>query len=137
MADYIVKDTELTGVANSIRTAGSTSSLLTFPNGFISAINNIGGGGGGDLSTANVTVTLNTPTYIVAGFCVDDGEFPGLFPMIQQSGDYKIALYKSKSIVLDLGALMGQPHTITVTGNATVLETGMVLVTGDCTITVG
>lgn len=46
MADYIVKDTELTGVANSIRTAGGTSSLLTFPNGFISAINNISGGDG-------------------------------------------------------------------------------------------
>ena len=48
MADYIVKDTELTSVANAIRTASSTSGLLTFPNGFVNAINNISGGGGGE-----------------------------------------------------------------------------------------
>lgn len=95
-----------------------------------------GGGGGGDLSTANVTLTFNTSTYILAGACFDAGEIPGLVPMIQETGNYKIALYKSKSIVFDLGALMGQTHTITVTGNATVLEAGMVLVTGDCTITI-
>ena len=45
MADYIVKDTELTSVANAIRTAGVTNSLLSFPNGFISAVENISGGG--------------------------------------------------------------------------------------------
>ena len=47
MADYIVKDTELTNIANAIRTAGGTNNSLTFPNGFVSAVENIGGGGGG------------------------------------------------------------------------------------------
>ena len=57
MADYIVKDTELTSVANAIRTAGGTSSLLTFPNGFISAINNI--------STYTKIVTTGTLANII------------------------------------------------------------------------
>ena len=59
MADYIVKDTELTSVANAIRTAGGTNSLLSFPNGFVSAVNNISGGGSLDFSTTQVTVNVN------------------------------------------------------------------------------
>ena len=62
MSDYIVKDTELTSVANAIRIKGGTNSQLVFPNGFVSAIGNISGGGGGgesDFSTAEVTVVNN------------------------------------------------------------------------------
>lgn len=46
MSNYLVTDTELTSVANAIRTKGETSSPLSFPSGFISAINDISGGGG-------------------------------------------------------------------------------------------
>ena len=45
MVDYIVTDTELTSVANAIRTKGGTSALLSFPTEFIAAINAISGGG--------------------------------------------------------------------------------------------
>lgn len=45
MADYLVTDTELTSVANAIRTKGGTSANLSFPTGFVSAIQAIGGGG--------------------------------------------------------------------------------------------
>lgn len=41
MADYLVTDTELTSIANAIRTKGDTNGTLSFPSGFISAINNI------------------------------------------------------------------------------------------------
>ena len=61
MTDYIVKDTELTSVANSIRTAGGTSSLLTFPNGFISAIDNISGGGENPNYVQTITATAENP----------------------------------------------------------------------------
>ena len=47
MTRYTVTDTELTSVANAIRTAGGTNSPLEFPSEFISAIGDIGGGGGG------------------------------------------------------------------------------------------
>ena len=38
MADYILTDTELTSVANAIRSKGGTSAALEWPSGFISAI---------------------------------------------------------------------------------------------------
>ena len=44
---YLVSGTDLTSVANAIRTAGETSAPLEFPSGFITAIGNISGGGGG------------------------------------------------------------------------------------------
>jgi len=45
MTDYMTTSTELTGVANAIRTKGGTSGQLTYPNGFVSAINAIPTGG--------------------------------------------------------------------------------------------
>ena len=47
MADYLVTDTELTSIANAIRTKGGTSGTLSFPTGFVNAINDIQTGGGG------------------------------------------------------------------------------------------
>lgn len=47
MAEYRVTDTELTNVANMIRSKGGTSSPLEWPIGFINAIDAISGGGGG------------------------------------------------------------------------------------------
>lgn len=43
--DYKVTDTELTSIANAIRTKGGTQTQLEFPSEFISAIGNISGGG--------------------------------------------------------------------------------------------
>lgn len=40
--DYLVSGTDLTSIANAIRTVGNTNANLEFPNGFISAINAIG-----------------------------------------------------------------------------------------------
>lgn len=47
MADYLTTDTELTSIANAIRTKGGTSSQLVYPTGFVSAIEAIPTGGGG------------------------------------------------------------------------------------------
>ena len=38
MADYLTNDTDLTSVADAIRTKGGTSDPLTYPAGFVSAI---------------------------------------------------------------------------------------------------
>lgn len=46
MSEYIVDSADLTSVANAIRTKGGTSAQLAFPAGFVSAIENISGGGG-------------------------------------------------------------------------------------------
>lgn len=51
MSEYLVEDTDLTAVANAIRTKGGTSTGLAFPLGFISAIGNITSGDWVDIST--------------------------------------------------------------------------------------
>lgn len=55
MADYLTTDTELTSVANAIRTKGGTSAALEWPGGFAQAIADISSGGG--VETATVTFT--------------------------------------------------------------------------------
>ena len=47
MSNYIATDTDLTSVANAIRIKGGSSASLSFPTGFVSAINDIPTGGGG------------------------------------------------------------------------------------------
>lgn len=52
MADYRVSDTHLTAVANAIRQRGGTQALLPFPQGFVSAVQQLPAGG---VSTADAT----------------------------------------------------------------------------------
>ena len=53
--EYIVNSNDLTSVANAIRTKGETSAPLAFPNGFVSAIEDIPtGGGGAEVQPLNV-----------------------------------------------------------------------------------
>lgn len=61
MANYLTTDTELTSVANAIRTKGGTNALLTWPNGFVDAISNISTGGG-TVENAETLYTANTGT---------------------------------------------------------------------------
>lgn len=56
MANYKVTSSDLTSVADAIRTKGGTSTSLSFPNGFVSAIQNIPTGGGPTLITKSITV---------------------------------------------------------------------------------
>ena len=140
MADYIVKDTELTSVANSIRTAGSTSSLLTFPNGFISAINNISGGGGSsDFSTATVTVTgeMSLPPKVlhptVATLSEDGDASMGIADWIIGE-TFNVILYKGKAwLYEDSGNLTIPSGETNITYDS---SEEAFLITGDCTITI-
>lgn len=55
MANYKVTDTELTSVADAIRTKGGTQAQLEFPTGFVTAIGNIPTGGSATLITKAIT----------------------------------------------------------------------------------
>lgn len=86
--NYLVSDTELTSIANAIRTKGETTDPLVFPAGFVSAVEDISTGGGGDAplyiftdsgyisadaAVSNTTLTLATAFYgstLVAGATV-------------------------------------------------------------------
>lgn len=58
MANYIASDTDLTAVANAIRTKGGTSAQLAFPAGFVSAI--------GAITTGDAIDHEDLPSYVKA-----------------------------------------------------------------------
>lgn len=60
MTEYITTDTELTSVANAIRTKGGTEANLTYPTDFVNAIDAINGGGGFDIGDLCYFVDTNT-----------------------------------------------------------------------------
>ncbi|MBP5720416.1 MAG: leucine-rich repeat protein [Bacteroidales bacterium] len=65
LVDSTQLDADLTSVANAIRTKGGTSADLEFPSGFVTAIGNISGGGGGiDMPTITVTWNDNWDTIV-------------------------------------------------------------------------
>ena len=86
MADYLTTDTELTSVANAIRAKGGTSASLTYPNGFVSAIQAIPTGGGGTVNTCTMTIDADgvtcsdfsdhTPTGAYAVVATTGGDYP-------------------------------------------------------------
>lgn len=69
MADYLTTDTELTSVADAIRTKGGTSALLEWPDGFVDAIDAISGGGGG--SSHTVTCNAKCQVLTASGASID------------------------------------------------------------------
>lgn len=83
MANYLTNDTDLTAVANAIRTKGGTSAALTFPGGFVDAIGAIPAGSGGWSEVTVATAAANGKE------CVDI-----LFPDLQD-GEVQFACIKS------------------------------------------
>ena len=69
LVDSSQLDTDLTSVANAIRTKGGTSAQLAFPAGFVSAIENIPSGGGGSgltlLGSGTYTKTSDTASISI------------------------------------------------------------------------
>lgn len=61
MAEYLTNTTDLTSVANAIRTKGGTTAQLVYPSGFVSAINAIetGGGGGDEIVNSLIDRTIS------------------------------------------------------------------------------
>lgn len=58
MADYLTNTTELTSIANAIRTKGNISESLVYPQGFITGINNITTGNSNIFSFINGSKTI-------------------------------------------------------------------------------
>ena len=63
MANYIATDTELTAVANKIRAKTGSTASLEWPDGFVSGINSIPGGGSPNLQAkTNISPTTSSQT---------------------------------------------------------------------------
>lgn len=65
MAKYLVNDTSLVAVADAIRTKGSTTERLEFPDGFVSAVEGISAGGGGQWTTEGIIARTEPSGAIV------------------------------------------------------------------------
>ena len=70
MAQYVVTDTELSSVADAIRTKGGTSAQLAFPAEFVSAIEDIETGGGGYTADEIVSSTGISGTFTITATSV-------------------------------------------------------------------
>lgn len=66
MSNYIVSDTDLTSVANAIRTKGGTSAQLAFPADFVQAIEDIETGGGVGTALSNPPIKAVSGTFTLA-----------------------------------------------------------------------
>jgi len=100
MTQYKVTDSQLSSIANAIRTKGSTSAPLSFPDGFISAVNNIPTGGGANLGSLEVSVNGEyTPTGGLDGFdnvivsVPQSGITPTGSISISQNGTYDVSSF--------------------------------------------
>lgn len=113
MANYIASDTDLTAVANAIRTKGGTSAQLQFPAGFVSAVEAIPTGGGGGIVIASGTYTgagtVNVDFPVGKKMPKKDFVFHLYAPdgtVFEQNADYKIAQFHADSwgVQYDLSA---------------------------------
>mgnify|MGYP004476956295 FL=1 len=68
MAEYLTNTTDLTSVANAIRTKGGTTAQLVYPSGFVSAINAIETGGGGRDEEAEAALISDVGTNFPATY---------------------------------------------------------------------
>ena len=74
MAEYLTNTTDLTSVANAIRTKGGTTELLTYPDGFVTAIQDIQTGTNLQIIvsvTSGATVTATKGSLSVSGTSVN------------------------------------------------------------------
>ena len=94
MSNYLVTDTELTGVANAIRAKNKSQGSLEFPTDFVSAIANLPSGGNIE-EDGNGNLTFST-----------DGDTVGKIPLtVSANGTYTPPAGKAYSVVqVDLGS---------------------------------
>lgn len=64
MANYLTTDTELTGIANAIRSASGTSEPISFPSGFATAIGGILGAATADANATSAHILSGKTAYV-------------------------------------------------------------------------
>lgn len=93
-----------------------------------------GGGGSSDFSTATVTVVNNLPDDIpvsIYGAFVVNGTLDYWTEFSNGTSQKQVALYLG-----GVNVFPDEYDNVSVSGNATIDESGIVTITGDCTITI-
>ena len=141
MANYLTTDTELTSIANAIRTKGGTNAQLTFPTGFVTAINNISTGGAAEVAATLYTAnTGNKNSFSLdnnGGYYIGD---PAIFNavinyaqygMVADSNGYVIWKGKLISNMFPYTGGIGDTYLYTGGGVAIMANTYMMMIPGD------
>lgn len=84
VVDSSALDADLTVVANAIKSKSGTTEKLSFPDGFVSALQGIQAGGGGDSS--GVIIGSFTPAENTLSVTIDIGSYPEHF-LLYTNGD--------------------------------------------------
>lgn len=99
MAMYLATDSEITSIADAIRTKGGTSAALVFPSDFVSAIQNIPTGitpTGTSVITANGVYDVTS--FASASVSVPTGVTPTGTYSVSENGIYDITNYASVDV---------------------------------------
>lgn len=113
MENYKVNGSDLKSVADAIRTKGGTSAGLVFPDGFVTAIEDIPSGGGSTLITKSITQngTYNASEDDADGYSSVSVSVPQSTSIFEKVGTYNVAEAWDKTGVLMLqDALVGYTH---------------------------
>lgn len=80
--EYTTTASELTSIADAIRTKGGTSASLVYPTGFVSAIENLPSGGGGTVQKT-CTVTIDSTHVVCSNFSsgAPSGTYAAIFEL--------------------------------------------------------
>lgn len=112
MAEYLTNTTDLTSVANAIRTKGGTTAQLVYPSGFVSAINAIETGGGGTpIAESDITFYDYDGTVVVAWTLAELATktelpaYPSHDGLICQGWNWTLADLKSTNRKMNVGAM--------------------------------
>lgn len=125
MVDYKVTDTELTSIANAIRTKGGTQAQLEFPNGFVSAVQAIPTGGGGiDSINTNLikkwkfALYSTLPEYwrVASGGSIEFTKGEGVRLTTTKTNMYQ-------QVSLDIGSIVGKKYTASILYSSNEFET--------------
>lgn len=135
LVDSTQLNSDLTSVANAIRTKGGTQGQLAFPSGFVTAIQNIptGGGSGMQVGTATATPASAGSSIQFTGLSGEPTSFSVISAADLATG---AAPYKVNAVVFDGTNVIGQYITNTSNANETYDGSGFSMSYSNGTLTI-
>ena len=116
LVDSTQLNTDLTSIANAIRTKGGTSAQLAFPSGFVSAIADIPSGGSGGVIIEDTTDAAGGTVRTITGVTIS-----GTKTINQNGTGIDVTSYESVDVAVPSGGgSSSQTETGTFVGNDTV-----------------
>ena len=134
MAEYLTNTTDVTKVASAIREKGGTSNPLVYPDGFVTAINNIQTGGSSGIDGVHIGQYTITDGVISFSISKDDysndSRYRNLYAILVGDNNYGMIAFRYTSTSVSYMAMCETSSGWSV-GNATISTT-----VGDTQVTI-